>query len=65
MFGVTKHIAHKSVVKSDYVLQTTVFKFYKPQLLTAPTNSKNDETTRKNNILGSKSPFNLKLRPSQ
>ena len=56
MFGVAIHIALKTAIKSNYVLQKTFTNFYKPQFHTGPT--KNPKKRRKNfNILGSKTFF--------
>ena len=44
MFGVAKHIALKTIIKRNYVLQNTFTNFYKPQFQTGITkNPKKDE----------------------
>ena len=56
LFGLSKHIALKMVIKSTDVLQKTSLNFNQPQFWTVPT--KKFEKWRKNkkncNILGSK-----------
>ena len=67
MFVVPKHIAHKMVITSTFVLQKSFINFQKFQPKTNQAkhlkNHKKHENFEPKNSL--KRPFNLELRPSQ